>query len=105
MKEKLVRDNIPEIIKSSGGAPEFRIASDEEFVTLIRAKLQEEVQELLEAKKKEDILEELCDVLEVLSAISASTGLDTTELFERAKIKRNANGAFNSKYVLKLEEK
>jgi len=104
MKEKLVRDHIPEIIKSSGGAPEFRVASDEEFLTLIRSKLQEEVQELLEAKKKEDIQEELCDILEVLSVISASTGIDTVELFERATIKRNSNGSFKSKYVLKIEE-
>jgi len=104
MKEKLVRDNIPEIIKSSGTEPTTRIASDEEFLTLIRDKLKEETQELIQATKKEDILEEICDVLEVLSVISSSTGINTEELFKRADVKRKANGSFTKKVVLQIKE-
>ena len=104
MSEKLVRDNIPEIIRSSGNEPNIRIAADDELKSLLGAKLHEEVQELLTASKKEDIIEEICDVLEVLSVISSSNGIDTTELFERADIKRKANGSFLNKIVLITEE-
>ncbi|MCI0711669.1 MAG: nucleoside triphosphate pyrophosphohydrolase [Chloroflexi bacterium] len=60
---KLVRDNIPEIIAANGQA--------------LRQKLVEEAQEVLQAKPDE-LVNELADVYEVLDALIAAYDLDET---------------------------
>ena len=43
---KLVRNNIPDIIKNSNGSPIFRILSEDEFVIAIFDKFYEEIEEV-----------------------------------------------------------
>ena len=64
---KLVRDNIPNIIKEKGEEPITRILSDEEYKKELEKKLNEEYQEVLEASGSERV-EELADMLEVIKA-------------------------------------
>ena len=63
---KLVRDKIPEIIEADGKKYEIEIASKEEYFELLKQKLIEETEEFIEAVKKEDdinMVEELGDIL------------------------------------------
>lgn len=76
MKEKLVRDNIPEIIMKDGHVPHTRVLSDEEYVKQLEIKLLEETNEYLESKD----VEELADILEVIYAISQFKGVALSEL-------------------------
>ena len=62
---KLVRDNIPDIIRADGKTPVTRILNQEEYLNELDRKLQEEVAEYQADKS----MEELADILEVLSAI------------------------------------
>ena len=62
---KLVRDNIPEIMISNGAEPVTRILSEEEYLNELNKKILEEVNEYLESGS----IEELADVEEVLRAI------------------------------------
>ena len=60
---KLVRDNIPEIIISNGDVPITRILSNEEYKEELEKKLYEEYQEVLNTTNTEDRIEELADML------------------------------------------
>lgn len=63
---KLVRDRIPEIIKSSGQECKYKILTgDVEYLNALNAKLQEEVHEYLNSLS----VEELVDIMDVLEAI------------------------------------
>ena len=66
---KLVRDNIPDII-AAGETPVIRTLEDGEFLRCLEGKLREEVEEFLRRK----ILNELGDILEVLEAMAHLQG-------------------------------
>ncbi|MHA2044839.1 MAG: nucleoside triphosphate pyrophosphohydrolase [Candidatus Thorarchaeota archaeon] len=65
MKDKLVRDKIPEIIREKGGDPSIRVAGKDELDVLLREKIVEEAQEFLMSGD----FGELIDILEALDAI------------------------------------
>lgn len=66
---KLVRDNIPDIIKNNGENPITRILTNEEYKQELEKKLYEEYQEVLESSGK-DRIEELADMLEVIKSLA-----------------------------------
>jgi len=93
---KLVRDKIPEIIKSTGAVPITHIASGDEYQQKLKAKLQEEVNEFL----KDSSEEELADILEVIYALCDLYEIDKDKLEEFRKDKAERRGRFNDKIIL-----
>lgn len=94
--EKLVRDRIPEIIKSKGEVPITHIANNEEYRQKLKDKLQEEVEEYLEDNNKD----ELADILEVIHAICEFENLDFNQLELLRKDKFQKRGGFKDKIIL-----
>lgn len=95
--DKLVRDRIPEIIKSSGNHCEVEIVSDEVALEYLYKKLNEEVCELLEDKN----LEEIADVVEVLFAIGKKYGYSEEDILSKRDEKKAKSGGFEDNIVLK----
>lgn len=93
---KLVRDKIPEIIKSKGSIPITHIASDEEYQQKLKAKLQEEVDEFLEDSHEE----ELADILEVIYALCDVYTFDKGKLEQLRIDKAEKRGGFKDKIIL-----
>ena len=65
---KLVRDNIPDIIISNGGTCKYRQANERERLMYLKTKIEEEMNEFLKAYKKDSLSgmqEELVDLLTV----------------------------------------
>lgn len=93
---KLVRDNIPDIIKSTGETAHIRTLGDSEYVTELERKFQEEVDEYLESRD----ITELADVLEVIEALAKAQGKSLDDVMEIKKAKCAKNGAFNDKIFL-----
>jgi len=93
---KLIRDNIPEIIVKKGGTPVTHIASDPEFEAKLLEKLAEEVQEFTESKSAE----EMADIQEVLKALYEHYGLNAESIEELRQKKAEERGAFNKRIIL-----
>ncbi|ELZ02574.1 nucleoside triphosphate pyrophosphohydrolase [Natrialba asiatica] len=94
--DKLVRDNIPEIIEDNGDVPVTRTVSGDEYESYLRDKLREEVDEYL-ADRDAD---ELADILEVVHALGHVEGVSRDELAERRERKADSRGRFDDGIVL-----
>lgn len=94
---KLVRDRIPEIIRASGKRCTVETLSDEKYISLLDAKLNEELAEYQESKS----LEELADLLEVMGAVVKARGYTWEELTTVRKKKREDRGGFEKRILLK----
>ena len=97
---KLVRDNIPEIIKNQGETPYTSILDDEQYNTELKKKLTEEVQEYLESEETE----ELADILEVVEALANHKGSSLEKVFEIKENKAKKNGRFEKRLFLNKVE-
>lgn len=94
---KLVRDKIPAIIEADGKKCIIEILSVEEYLKMVDAKLDEELAEY----HKDQNIEELADLLEVLYAATQARGYSIEEL-ERVRAKKaEKRGAFKEKILLK----
>lgn len=97
---KLVRDNIPNIIKNNGETPITRVLSDIEYKSELEKKLYEEYNEVLNAKESNDRIEELADMLEIISSLAELENSSLTEVIEVSKRKRDKRGGFKDKIFL-----
>ena len=97
---KLVRDNIPNIIANDNEEVFTSVLTIEEYQEALLNKLQEETNEVKNARTKKEILEELADVLEVLDAISCSQGSDLTEITRIKEEKKTKKGGFSKRIYL-----
>lgn len=93
---KLVRDRIPEIIAAAGHHPKTRILDDAEYISELRRKLVEEVEEF----NTSNDTDELVDILEVIYAIASQMGIDRTLLDELRRSKKDERGGFEAKVFL-----
>jgi predicted house-cleaning noncanonical NTP pyrophosphatase (MazG superfamily) len=98
---KLVRDRIPDIVERKGDRAIGQKIPAHNWLGLLKTKIVEEAFEVQGAGKRDDILEEAADVLEVLRAISEALGESLEHLQVRADHKRSTRGGFDSGYVLK----
>ncbi len=98
---KLVRDNIPEIIKADGGAPKTRILADAEFIIELLKKLKEEAEELKKAKEdKQELIKEIGDIYEVLDAIMEYYDINKEDVMKLKDERRQQRGGFRKKIYL-----
>ena len=95
--QKLVRDRIPEIIVSSGRACVTEILSDEDYLQMLDAKLDEELAEY----HADQNIEELADLMEVIRACAVARGY-TVEDLEQVRVEKvTKRGGFEKKILLK----
>ena len=94
---KLVRDRIPEIIESSGRTCVTEILSDEDYLKMLDAKLDEELAEY----HADQNIEELADLMEVIRACAVARGYTVEELEQVRAEKAAERGGFERRILLK----
>ena len=97
---KLVRDRIPEIIEASGKRCSVEILEGEDYIEAIDVKLDEELAEY----HKDQSLEELADLLEVIYAAARARGCSAEELDKIRATKAEQRGSFDKRVLLKEVE-
>lgn len=93
---KLVRDLIPDIIEKSGSECRTRILSDDEYLKMLDAKLDEELSEY----HQDQNIEELADLLELIQAATIARGYTLEELESVRAEKAKKRGGFEKKILL-----
>ena len=93
---KLVRDKIPEYIKSKGGVPVTHIADGKEYWEKLKEKLTEEFEEF----KKDESAEEMADILEVIEAIARYKGFNMVDVGKIKNKKAEERGKFQKRIIL-----
>lgn len=96
---KLVRDNIPNIIESKGETPVTRILDDDTYRLELEKKLNEEYHEVLDATG-DDRIEELADMIEIMRALAKLEGKTLQDVIDCANLKAQKRGAFEDKIFL-----
>lgn len=98
--QKLVRDNIPDLIRAKGEKPIIRKLGIREYKLELRKKLKEEAFECAEAKGKEALIEELADIEEVLLALYDAEKIDRSLVIKSSSKKRKIRGGFKKRIFL-----
>lgn len=94
---KLIRDNMIEFQTKQGVVLHERILDTAEFNQRIHEKLIEEAHEVIEARTRQDLIEELADLTEVMHAIMTHHKILLTEV-EQTRLKKHAErGGFEKK--------
>lgn len=94
---KLVRDNIPAIIRAEGRSPDVLVANTDEYKDFIKDTLAEEVDEF----RASGNAEELVDMLEVAAAAIPAFGIDGPKMEQIMEEKRNKRGGFGRRFILR----
>ena len=94
---KLVRDRIPEIIEASGKTCKTVILDAAEYLRMLDSKLDEELAEY----HKDQNIEELADLLELIYAATIARGYSLEELEQVRAEKAAKRGSFEKKILLK----
>ncbi|WP_380787120.1 hypothetical protein [Sphingomonas sp. R86521] len=97
---KLVRDDIPAKIERGGEIVTLAEIAKEEARAALVCKLFEEAFELLQADTPQDVTAELADLLEVVRALAATTGVEWSDVNTVSDAKREARGGFARNLVL-----
>ena len=100
VREKLVRDKIPDLIRSSGGTPSIRVVKNQELDYFIRLKVQEEANELFESGDNEEIV----DLLEIIDALLTHRSFSREKIDEMKEAKAEKRGKFENGFILTMNE-
>ena len=95
--DKLVRDRIPEIIEAGGNSCVTEVLSDEDYLRMLDAKLDEELAEY----HQDQNLEELADLMEVIFAAAEARGYTREQLEQTRAKKAEERGGFAKRLLLK----
>jgi predicted house-cleaning noncanonical NTP pyrophosphatase (MazG superfamily) len=104
-QNKLWRDKAVDIMEQEhGSCIHWRRLDDQEFDEQIRIKLLEEAQEVVAAENRQELLGELADVQEVLSALAGLHGITQQEIDAIQIKKQHDRGGFGGRRFVDIAE-
>ena len=98
--QKLVRDRIPEIIEADGKEFSVHQVRGERLMGYALKKLQEEVQEFVEAPSAT----EAADIMEIMNFLCVRLGIHESTILAETTAKRVSHGSFEMGFILEWVE-
>ena len=95
--DKLIRDNLPQIMRASGIQVFERVMEKDEYLKRLKDKLLEEAKEVIASGSEKEMREELADLLEVMLALVKVYGMEFTDIQQAAEQKRADKGGFDNR--------
>jgi len=102
--DKLVRDKVPDRMHKKNIHISYYAMDHDEYIRELKRKLLEEAEEVVEANSKDDLIEELADVLEVVYALSVACEISLDQIEDIRNIKKENRGGFEKKIYSKYIE-
>ncbi len=103
-QNKLVRDKIVQIMQEHGSKLYHIKLEDKEFIKQLKIKLLEEASEVAHASSKNELLEEMADLLEVFQTLTQACEISPKEITAFQKKKREEKGGFKNRTFLTFAE-
>lgn len=97
---KLVWDNVPDLIREKGKDCEVRELTDDEFEIEILKKVEEEASALPETASRQELIDELADVVTCIEYLKSIKGITELELADALERHSRRKGRFEKKLYL-----
>jgi len=97
---KLVWDNVPDLIKEKGKECEVRTLDDDEFELEILKKVEEEASALPETGSRQELIDEIADVVTCVEYIKSIKNITELELADALERHARRKGRFEKKHYL-----
>lgn len=103
-QEKLWRDKMPALLQKHGSHIHIKPLNDSEFNHELRIKLLEEAEEVKAARTRENLVEELADLYEVIDTLADLHEITKAEIIAAQEKKRNEKGGFAGRTFVTIAE-
>jgi len=97
---KLIRDNIPSIIEKDNKISIVTVLDDKQFLTELKKKLIEESKEVVNTETRDELINELADIQEIIDKLKEVYIIDQDEIVAVQSKKAQKNGKFDKKLFL-----
>lgn len=93
--DKLVRDNTLKRFEEADVTAQHKIVSNKDLIDALNCKLIEEAYEVQDAKSRQEVVEELADLLEVIDGLCKGHGISLEDIIAEKKAKIAQRGSFD----------
>lgn len=92
---KIVRDRVQEIIAERGGSIVFHELNEKEKIEALKKKVCEEADEILSSSTKEELIEEIADLFEIVATLCKTVSISHDDIEKKQENKRINRGGFD----------
>lgn len=103
-QNKLWRDAIVDMLEKHGSIAHWQRLDDIEYDRQLKIKLIEEADEVRVALSRDELIQELADVYEVIDSLCAVNGISCDEIVAVQTKKRNERGGFSGRKFVTIAE-
>jgi len=104
LQNKLWRDKALELMRATGSIIHTKQLDDVQYKEQLKIKLREEVEEVCAAQETKELIEELADVFEVISALCALQNISWEDVRAGQQEKRDKRGGFFERTFVTIAE-
>jgi len=103
-QNKLWRDKIVDLMEHNGSKVHWKRLNDDEFSAQLKIKFIEEAEEVYNANTRKALIEELGDILEVISSLCDAHKFTLQDIIDVQQRKHEERGGFNGRKFVTIAE-